>query len=105
MGIRPSVRRGTVGVTAGAEMAVVVVVVVVRFGLPASAGAAQRTAARAAARRAMGERMPITSANRPPASILSFVDSRQCADPAVLRLAQQAAQPEEVVHPAHDRDR
>jgi hypothetical protein len=39
----------------------------------------------------MGERMPLASAKRPGPSILSFVESGQRADPAILGFAQQAA--------------
>src|SRR3954453_6738641 len=111
MGIRPSVGSGTVramvGAVPGAAVGGVVEVVVVtaRCGLPASAGAAQMTAAAMAAMKAMGERMPWASANRPGPSIPTFMESGQRADPAVLGLAQQTAQPEEVVDAADDRDR
>src|SRR3954451_18606190 len=108
MGIRPSVRSGTVRAMVGAATVaatVEVVVVTARCGLPASAGAAQMTAAAMAAMKVMGERMPLASANRPGPSILSSVNSGQRADPAVLGLAQQPAQPEEVVDAADDRDR
>src|SRR3954447_5828429 len=109
MGIRTSLRSGTVERTVGAgataaAVVVVVVVEVVRFCLPASAGAAHRRAASTAAMRAMGERMPLGSTDRPGGSILSFEELRQRADPAVLGLAQQAAQPEEIIHAANDRD-
>src|SRR4051794_41387041 len=98
MGIRPSVRSGTVRAMVGAATvaaAVEVVVVAARCGLPARVGAAQMTAAEMAAMKAMGERMRLASANRPGASIPSFMESGKRADPAVLGLAEQPAQPEE----------
>src|ERR1051325_1871283 len=99
MGIRPSVRSGTVGAAS-----VVAAAVVVRFGLPACAGSAHKRAASTAAMKAMGERMTSASAKRPGLSIPSFAELCNRADPAVLGLAQQAAQTEEVVDPADDGD-
>src|SRR5215470_13125063 len=98
MGIRPSLRSGTVGaaVGAGAAARVAVVVFVVRLGLPAHAGSAHKRAASTAAMKAMGERMAFASARRPGPSIPSFAQLCNRADPAVLGLAQQPAQPEEV---------